>query len=264
MKKSLVFLCSFALMASLAACSTNDALPVNDAAGSASQNAVEKSNDTKEDQKKDAPATPVEASSLDNLEAEITAYVDGQVAQMKADYDTLVAKIDGYDAYTANVEQVQGYYDQVLAGTSDICLQLRQYAIDYANLAGSLDEDFDDQYDNLEGIYDVIYEDAADAVYDGIYEDLSSDLYDQFYDGVVSDGYDLAPYDEWSDVSSDAYDMWSDTMSDVYDEWSDAKSDIYDFYSDVRSDLYDNDSEEFDEHVAEFQSDVDALKQEAA
>lgn len=259
MKRSLVWLCSAAMVLSLAACGASGDNSASQGFSSTASDGTSSDTNQSNDTKK-----PVSASSLEELEDSITSYVDGELTRIRSDYDTLAAATGSYDAYVANIAQVQGFYSQVLSDTSAICLQLRQYSIDYANLVVSYEKDFGERYDDMEGMFDVIYDDAADAVYDSIYDDLSSDLYDHFYSGVVASGYDLVSYDEWHSVSSEAYDMWSDTMSDFYDEWSDTKSDIYGFYSDVQGDLYDRNSEKFDEHVSEFQADVDEMEQDAA
>lgn len=199
------------------------------------------------------------ADSLDGLKTEVEEYMESQLADIRSTYDTLVASIGSYDAYVQNIDNVEAFYDGVITDTASICVQLRQYSIDYVNLIVSTDEKYSDQYDDLEEVYDVVYDDAGEQIYDEIYDGVLSDAYDDFYDGIVSDGYDTVPYDDWSDVHSQEYDLWSDTRSDVYDLWSDCRSDIYDFWSDVRSDVYSEDDEDTQNDIADFQEDVNDL-----
>lgn len=209
------------------------------------------------------PTLPqVSVSSLDELNTEVAEYVDSGIADLQTQYDTLTASIGDYSAYVENIGNVQQFYASALSDTKTMCLQMYQYALDYVTFITSSDKDFSDQYDDLEELYDVVYDEEGTRIYDDIYDGIMSDAYDYFYDGVVSSGYDLVPYDEWSDYSSGEYDLWSDTRSDIYDIWSDTRSDIYDFYSDVRSDIYAKETKDLEKDITRFQEDLSDLREE--
>ncbi|WP_289093264.1 hypothetical protein [uncultured Bifidobacterium sp.] len=254
-KKPLVCLLSMVMALSVAACGSN---PTSDT-GSQPQSSA--TNDTTTDNSE--PALPkVTVSSLDELNTEVTEYVDSAIADLQTQYDALTASIGDYNAYVENIGNVQQFYASALSDTETMCLQMYQYALDYVTFITSSDRSFSDQYDDMEELYDVVYDEEGTRIYDDIYDGIMSDAYDYFYDGVVSSGYDLVPYDEWSDYSSDEYDLWSDTRSDIYDIWSDTRSDIYDFYSDVRSDIYAKETKDLEKDITRFQEDLSDLQEE--
>ena len=175
--------------------------------------------------------------------------------------NSLTEEITTYDQYVEKVDKVEAFYAKVNEETEKLCIRLREYSINYAELVVNANMTNDEKEDAVKDIYDCIYDKAGDAVYDGIYDGVLEDMYDYFYDGVISDGYDYAPYKEWSDILSEEYDMWSDTLSDVYDSWSDALSDIYGFWSDVSGAMWDNDMEEIKTEIEKFKEDIKELKE---
>lgn len=140
-----------------------------------------------------------------------------------------------------------------------LCNRMYSYSINYAELILESNHPNDDKYDDLDMIYDIVYDDACDDIYDEIYDGILDDMYDDFYDGVLDDAYDYVAYRTWSDARSEEYDWWSDTRSDVYKKWSNTRSDIYSFWSDVRSAAYRGDMEKFEKEIADFQEDIEAI-----
>ena len=57
----------------------------------------------------------------------------------------------------------------------------------------------DTKYDELEELYNRIYDDAGNEIYDGIYDGILEDMYDDFYDGLLDDAYDNEEYSEYSE-----------------------------------------------------------------
>ncbi|MBE7011989.1 MAG: hypothetical protein E7415_04885 [Ruminococcaceae bacterium] len=213
---------------------------------------------------KSADVEDISVSSNDELEELITKDIDDSVSSLKSEFTTLTAEIATYDEYKSKLNDVESFYEKIENETNNMCLRLRQYAIEYAEMILASDIDNDDKYDELELIYEVIYEDAREEVYDEIYDGIMEDMYDRYYDGILSDAYDNdnIDYGEVSDLSSDEYDLWSDAHSEIYDIYSDAGSDIYGFYSDLKSEIYDDDVEKANEIIAEFKEDVAKLLQE--
>ena len=202
----------------------------------------------------------VRVNSIEELEELVDKDVTGVITALEEEYNKLTGEITTYDQYVENGDKVEAFYSKVNEETKKLCIRLREYSINYAELVVSSNMTNDEKEAAVEDIYDCIYDEAGDAVYDGIYDGVLDDMYDYFYDGIISDGYDYAPYKEWSDVLSEEYDMWSDTLSDVYDTWSDALSDIYGFWSDVSRAMWDNDIEEIKTEIEKFKEDIKELK----
>ena len=265
MKKPLACLIAIIAAFSISSCSSNSATNGNATSNNVQNESIQNDKDTAVEQDAEDPEQPtpqVSVSSLDELNTEVTEYIDSEIADLQAHYDGLTAEIGDYNAYVENVEKVQQFYASALSSTQTICLQMYQFALDYATFVTTSDKDFPDQYDDMEELYDVVYDEEGERIYDEIYDGIMSDAYDYFYDGIVSDGYDLASYDEWSDYSSNEYEQWSDALSDIYEVWSDTRSDIYEFYSDVRSDVYSKEKEEVEKDISRFQEDMTDLRED--
>lgn len=200
------------------------------------------------------------ADSINKLEDLITNDVEKVISDLNVEYSSLKEKIRSYDDYVKNVEKVEKFYKKIITDTDDLNNRLRKYSVNYAQLIINSGDDFDDIYDNLDEIYDVIYDEALDEVYDEIYNGILDDMYDDFYDGVIDDAYDTIKYSDWSAVRSDEYEFWSDTRSDVYKSWSNTRSDIYEFWSDLRSDIYNDDIEDANEEINDFKEDLEPTK----
>ena len=193
-----------------------------------------------------------------------SADIESTVSSLTAAYEALTADIATYDDYVANVDRVEAFYATVIEETRNLCIRLREYGADYVDSVLSSGLTCDEMYDELDVLYDDLYDDAGGDVYDEIYDDLMGDLYDVFYDGILKDAYDTVDYSDWADTHSNEYDFWSDAHSDIYDEWSDFHSDIYDLWSDVRGELWDDDLDRAAEKLADFRADLQSLKEESA
>ena len=199
-------------------------------------------------------------TSLEELEETILKDVEDSITILTAEYEKLVAEINTYDKYLENTSDIEAFYAKVLSDTENLCFRMYQYSVDYAEVILSSDKSNDDKYDDLDDIYDCIYDDAGDEIYDEIYDGILDDMYDNFYDGILDNAYDNAPYREWSDARSNEYEWWSDARSDVYEFWSDTRSDVYEFWSDMRSDIWNDDIEKAKNTLDDFQKDIEKLK----
>ena len=202
----------------------------------------------------------ITAGTIEELEELIDKDLEETFAGLQGEFETLMSEIDTYDKYIENIGKVESFYGRILSETQVMDIRLREYSICYTEIVMKSGGSYEDRYDAIGDMYDLIYDDACGEVYDAVYDDLLGEMYDLIYRGVVKDGYDDAPYEAWYDTSSEAYDMWADCKSDVYDEWSDAKSDIYDFWSDVYGHVYDDDREKINEEIADFREDIEKLK----
>lgn len=259
MNKRISCLIVAALMLMLPACGSNNSTTPDDTGAANDSQTSEDNTQTDDTDGQDGIDSP--ATTLDELNDEVASYVESEAANIVATSDALIAGMSDYDDYVANVDSVQEFYDNAIGDVTQMAIQLQQYSIDYATMVTSSDEERADQYDDIEELYDTIYEDAFDVIYDDIYDDMMDDIYDAFYDGIIDDAYDTVPYDEWYDAHSDAYDMWYDARSDIYDVFYDYRSDVYDFYSDIRSDIYQQNPDAIEKDITDFQADVDELKE---
>lgn len=175
---------------------------------------------------------------------EVTADFTNTAQKLLDEQEALFAEIgDDYESYTAHKDAVQAWYDLAANESEALAERVRIYGRAYYQLVvDNVDVTEDRNWKRAtEDFYDAVYDDAYDDYYDTIYEDAFENMYDAYYDGSLADAYDVLPYDEWSDVRSEAYDMWSDARSAVYEAISDGRSDVYGDYTDVYSAFYDND-----------------------
>ena len=216
MKKISVIVGIMCMALALSACGNNaakeDTKPIE---------TVQETEDTKEAEAKQTEKEEAEAGSLEELNESIMKYAEDSVNELNEEYEQLKTDIDTYKKFIDNADTMEGFYSNVVKKTQDICIRLREYSIEYAELIMASDKENDEKYDDLDELYDNIYEDACDVVYDEIYDGLLEDMYDDFYDGLLDDAYDndeYGDYKEWADVRSDEYERWSDSRSDVYEE----------------------------------------------
>lgn len=197
---------------------------------------------------------------VDQLKAALEKDVEALISSLTSEYEELAADIDTYEKYISNAGRVESFYASTVETVRQFCIKLREYSVTYATVITASDGSYSEKYDELDAIYDDIYDDVGEEIYDEIYDGVLDDMYDTFYDGILDKAYDSAPYEEWSDARSDEYDWWSDARSDVYDEWSDFRSDVYDFFSDVRSAVFKDDDEKTVSKIEDFIADIEKLK----
>ena len=196
-------------------------------------------------------------SSFEAVEEAVVNDVDLTTDALISEYEQLASEITTYEGFLDNTERIDSFYEDVVKETSKLCIVLEGRCATYAEIALSSGDSKGAIYDDLEGMYDAIYEDAFEDIYDDIYEGVLKEMYDTFYDGILKDAYDSASYGQWSDARSDEYSRWSDARSDVYRAWSDARSDIYRFWSSLRSDVYGNKIERAQKELEDFQEDIE-------
>lgn len=257
MKKVISMTLALVMAASLAACGGG-------ASSGSSAAAQSTPAPTPESTAAEAQDSTASAGDDGTLYGTASADIESTVSSLTAAYEALTADIATYDDYVANVDRVEAFYATVVEETRNLCIRLREYGADYVDSVLSSGLTCDEMYNELDVLYDDLYDDAGGDVYDEIYDDLMGDLYDVFYDGILKDAYDTVDYSDWADTHSNEYDFWSDAHSDIYDEWSDFHSDIYDLWSDVRGELWDDDLDRAAEKLADFRADLQSLKEESA
>ena len=120
-------------------------------------------------------------STGDDLDAQIEADVGAVLAGLTAEYESIIAGVDSYDAYMAKQAEIAAFYDKVNVTSADLCIKMCSYAVTYANNIPGSGKSTDDMYDDMEIIYNLIYDDMGDDIYDGIYDGILDDIYDDFY-----------------------------------------------------------------------------------
>jgi len=207
------------------------------------------------------PEKPQEPSDVtDKILEQASAEAENTISALSAEYDALTSEITTFASYQKNAEKVEAFYIKMVDTTKLLCIAMREYSLRYAEAIMASNMSNDDKYEELDELYDCIYDDAGDDIYDEIYDGILDDIYDAFYDGILDDAYDTVSYKEWWGARSNEYDNWSDTRSDIYDEWSDMRSDVYDFWSDMRSELWKDDVERANKRIENFRADIEKMK----
>lgn len=207
--------------------------------------------------------TIVRDAFADDLEAQIEAEIEATVDALSAELEILSVDIDDFHAYLEQIDDVQAFYEKILTTSAELCIRLYNYAALCAENVLVSGKSTDDMYDDMDIIYDLIYEDMGDEFYDGIYDGILDEVYDAFYGGALDDRPDDVEYADWSDVRSDAYEMWADARSDAYEQWADFRSEVYGFWSDMRGALWGDDLEDAVEELEDFREDVEEMANEA-
>lgn len=189
--------------------------------------------------------------------------IENTISALNTEYEQLKYEIDTYDKYLANTDKMEAFYDKIYNTHYNLCVRMREYSLDFAENVYADNISNDNKYDELDELYDVIYEDGGDKIYDEIYDGIMENMYDDYYDGLLDDAYDneeYSEYSEWLDASSGEYELWLDTSSDIYGDWLDMTSKIYEFWLDIGSAFFDDDNEEAQEVIDDFRKDIEKLK----
>ena len=267
-KKIIALFLALALVLSATACgaqTTPDTSTQNDTSNEQT-NATNESTDTQDEETLNTDSSTententVEPGTLEALEANVMKDVEDSISALQEEMDTLVAEITTFDQYVENADRMEAFYANACTESLLLEICLMEHAVAYAEFIMNSDTDFDDKYDDLDELYDVVYEDAGDEFYDGIYDGILDEMYDIFYDELLDDAYDTVPYEKWLDARSNEYEWWLDARSDCYEIWLDTRSDIYEFWLDLRSATFEKDSEEVAEIIADFKEDIADLK----
>ncbi len=267
-KKIISLLLALTLVLSATACGaqpTTDTSTPNDTSTEQTDSTNESSNDQTEETADTNVSTgqaenTVDPGTLEALEADVMKEVENSISALQSEMDTLVAEITTFDKYEENVDRMEAFYTKACTDSLLLEICLMEHAVTYAEFIMNSDNDSDDKYDELDELYDVVYEDAGDEFYDGIYDGILEDMYDIFYDVLLDNAYDSVPYEKWLDARSNEYEWWLDARSDCYEIWLDTRSDIYDFWLDLRSATFEKDAEEVTEIITDFQEDIEKLK----
>ncbi len=200
-------------------------------------------------------ATTDQFLSCEELESHIESNVDDVLDELDNQAASLIEKVFDYNSYTQNYDDIKEFYEIICTKSAQLCTQMQLFAADYAQIILNADESSSDTYDELENLYDLIYEDMGDEIYNRIYDGVLEDLYDAFYDGALDDS-DAAPYSDWSKARSNEYKAWSSARSETYKQWSRFRSDIYKFWSRLRSDTYNEKGERAQKKIDDFRADA--------
>lgn len=198
-------------------------------------------------------------TSVSDISATAENDVNETIEKLESEYSSLKSEITTYEVFLQSENRLTSFYQLIVDEHNTLNIRMREYALDMARVIIDSYLSNDDKYDEVEEIYDTIYENCGDDIYDEIYDGILDDIYNLFYDGILDKAYDNADYSQWSNARSDEYERWSDSRSDVYDSWSDFRSDVYDFWSDLRSDLYQEKTDRLEKTISDFQDAINKL-----
>lgn len=137
-------------------------------------------------------ATTEQSLDCEELPSLIEESVEDVLASLDDEATTLIEKVFDYDSYVENYDEIDAFYETICATSSQLCTQMQLFAADYAQAIINATALSSDTYDELEKVYDLIYDDMGDDIYNRIYDGVLEDLYDAFYDGALDDS-DAAP-----------------------------------------------------------------------
>ncbi|MDE5742501.1 MAG: hypothetical protein K2H90_08655 [Oscillospiraceae bacterium] len=226
--------------------------------------AEEKTQTTKKIENKQTTTTQAKSEKSETdiyaLSDIVAKDIEDTLDALNSEYEQLKAEVNTYDKYLSSTNKMEDFYDKIYEEHKNLCIRMREYSIDYVEMIINSDMSYDDMYNELDELYDNVYDDAGDDIYDGVYDGILDEIYDDFYDGILDIDYDeIDNYKEWSNAHSDEYKLWSHTRSDVYGDWSDFRSDVYGFWSDVRSALWNDDIEKAEKKIEKLQKSIDRL-----
>lgn len=263
MKKRYVLVGMTMMMLAFAACGSEKNIEKNKTQTENKETASEEKEEKKEEAAKDEEESEtITSEDMDELEAIMSEGMEKLSKEVEKEYSKLKSELNSYDAYVKNIGDMEAFYEGIAVVHKEYCIEMRKLALAYGEHIIESDCSQEDKYEELDAIYDYIYDDGGDDLYDLVYDDLFDELYDDFYDGILDDAYDDVEYDEWSDIHSQEYDWWSDTHSEIYDDWSDMKSDVYDFWSDLKGEVWSDDLERANKKIEKFQKKIDKLQPE--
>lgn len=268
MKSNRLFalLCTAAMLLSFTSCDSkkgdedeSSSEEISSSAEATEKDETESKTDAPKEEENKAPS----ANSDGEFDDIVIKDVEDTVAELSTEYEALKAEINTYTKYLDSTDKMEAFYAKISDTNYSLCVRMYEYSLDYAESIVNSDMSNDDKYDELEELYDSIYEDSGDEIYDRIYDGILEDIYDDFYDGLLDEAYDneeYSEYSEWYDARSDEYEWWYDTRSEVYEDWYDMRSDVYEFWTDLRSELWDDDIEKAKEKIEDFREDIEKLK----
>ena len=262
-KKVLVLFLALGLVLTTAACSSQPTTNTGTPTDSINESNNQQNNVTTDTDSNNVDVTEtIVAGSLEELETIVLKAVEDSIDSLATKKDQLAAEIDSFEKYVENEDKIKGFYDEICTETLRLEICLMEYSVIYAEFIMNSGKDFDDKYDDLDELYDVVYEDAGDEIYDEIYDGILDEMYDLFYDGLLDEAYDSVPYEKWLDACSNEYEMWLDACSECYEIWLDTRSDIYEFWLEMRSATFGKDEEEANEVITDFKEDLEDLKED--
>ncbi len=196
------------------------------------------------------------------LEAEVEADIDATVESLENDLEQLERQITSFADFRNQEDEVEAYYEQVLTETEDLCIRIREYTAEYAEviLSGYNSDDYYTWLEILDTFYDFVYDDVLEDLNDEIYEDLFEDLQETFYEDIIEKAANKADPAVYAEVSSAQEERHETCRTAVYSAYRNCESDILDFWADLESDLWDEDMEAAEEDIADFRTLIENLK----
>lgn len=199
-------------------------------------------------------------TSFDELDDLIDNYVTGKVKQLKSLWNSLSSEVDSFDKYCDNSDRVSAFYNTVLNETEQICLSLYEYTAVYSRKVLDSNLSAEKKYKTIDGIKDVIYDEACEDIKKKIYDGILEDIKNYYYDDIIEKARDKVDYSKWDEVSSKEYNQWDEVTSAIYTLYDDTSSDIYSFWNDLSEELYNDNTERADKRYDRFLKKIAKVK----
>lgn len=223
------------------------------------KNPSKEQNTTQEAKKKNDYS--VKGDTLEELKNNAKEDIDYLVKELDATWKQLSEEINTFDSYMAHKDKIASFYKEIVKKSKDFTIKTRAYTLRYAEVIIHSDNSWDVKYDEIDKIYDDLYDGVLEDLYEGVYETLLDKIYD-YYDQIIEEASDSVSYEQYLDISNNEYKNYLDAASDVYKEYLDSADDIHKFYLDLLEQINDKDLEKAKEVIQEFQKNLETFENE--
>ena len=194
MKKWIALLLALVLALSIIACGAKEEpapteskmIPTEAPEVSPTETPTAQSEEDSEDTAEPTP-TPEPTTDDNDLSAEIEADVEAVLEGLNTEYESLIEGVDSYETYITKQDEIIAFYEKINATSANLCVKMCSYAIICAENVLSSGKDVDELRDDMDIIYELLYDDMGDEIYDGIYDGILDDVYDDLYSGALDD-----------------------------------------------------------------------------
>ncbi len=202
------------------------------------------------------------ASSFEELRTMAFDDVSRTIESLETQYKSLTTKINTIELYCSKTNEVKSFYDTIVFETENICINMLEASLGYAEYIMSSKVETENKYDALDYIYEDIYNDALDLIDEKIYNDLIDNMSDFYWEGIIEDAYenDLISYEKYSEIDEQEYEWISNTETNVYEAITDAEKYIDEFITNLENALIDDDLNTANEKIRDFKQIIKSLK----
>lgn len=172
------------------------------------------------------------ASSSDELLTVSEAHVAEYMAELNEEWADLSSKIDTFDKYKSNLEEVEEFYAHIEAVSDQTRLMLTRYEVAYARLILESDLSSEDKRQCMDDMMTYVSNGEGRGMEEikNKYYDLLDEIKDYFYEGIVEEAKDEAGY-SW--IRNGAYNSWENAKTEIRNDWEYTSSDLHSFFAEL-------------------------------